>query len=699
MARRSLRIQEKAKTSTDLQMQDLSETEISNAVGSEFEEDDLKEEDEDERPRKRAKKDTRSKRSSVDEDYRVSSSSKKRRMPEQFRKVKGKLGLLEKLAKDVPLDVILEIFCYLDPGDLLRLARTTKDLRGILMSKSSKNIWRTARKSVEGLPSLPDDLNEPQYAHLLYESYCHVCGHKPCNNVYWSFRMRCCKSCASESFITIDDPALIAKLPPGLREERQKVLPCESMQVARCRYIVTHHGIVARLKAEYEALQTSWEQYGWIRIKTVKRLGKQAHGRQCQEWLQDRLDQRSDELYEIREQRKEAILERLEKIGWREEAEISMRDGQDFTNHKLVRQSKKLTDYGWKNIKTELVQWLTEERRSRIERHRFRLLALLSAEYNNIKYSRDLRDPFPGKADILNDEYFEGLVWDTPVDEEITSDLMKSKLLEHLPRIIDQWKPKKLQELVEIMQKTHPEATISGLQLATTVFECSKCCNLPLVYPQMFYHHCCFENPDANSIRIKLLDYSSTGPWTSRYLTLSEKYPTRVKTVIEACSLDPMTTTVQDLWDANPLIECTDCERQSPAWNAGRLFMRWPAAITYVDHHNHTHKINAFGDETQKILASDRSFGFDLLRCAHCHGALVNSIMTLISHFKSAHSDIFSEDELDSTRFTRLEDVQEHWYWNPTCSLQGWSNEFRYKVAPVPTVVDSGSDSQGSSPS
>ncbi|KAE9386167.1 hypothetical protein BT96DRAFT_839662, partial [Gymnopus androsaceus JB14] len=44
------------------------------------------------------------------------------------------------------------------------LTRTSKDLRNILMTKSSESIWRTARSNVEGLPPLPDDLSEPHYA-------------------------------------------------------------------------------------------------------------------------------------------------------------------------------------------------------------------------------------------------------------------------------------------------------------------------------------------------------------------------------------------------------------------------------------------------------------------------------------------------------------------------------------------------------
>lgn len=42
------------------------------------------------------------------------------------------------------------------------------------------------------------------------------------------------------------------------------------------------------------------------------------------------------------------ILNRLEEIGWRKEAEIMIEDyGRDsFTNHKLVRQPRKLSDHG-----------------------------------------------------------------------------------------------------------------------------------------------------------------------------------------------------------------------------------------------------------------------------------------------------------------------------------------------------------------
>lgn len=63
------------------------------------------------------------------------------------------------------------------PYDLLKLARTTKTLRNILMSRSAITIWRTALQNVAntGLPEVPPDLTEPEFVNLAFDPYCHVC--------------------------------------------------------------------------------------------------------------------------------------------------------------------------------------------------------------------------------------------------------------------------------------------------------------------------------------------------------------------------------------------------------------------------------------------------------------------------------------------------------------------------------------------
>jgi hypothetical protein len=48
-----------------------------------------------------------------------------------------------------------QIFGHLRPYDILRLARTTKALRAILMQRSAISVWKEARANVEGLPDCP----------------------------------------------------------------------------------------------------------------------------------------------------------------------------------------------------------------------------------------------------------------------------------------------------------------------------------------------------------------------------------------------------------------------------------------------------------------------------------------------------------------------------------------------------------------
>ncbi|KAF9035104.1 hypothetical protein BDP27DRAFT_827296 [Rhodocollybia butyracea] len=74
--------------------------------------------------------------------------------------------------------------------------------------------------------------------------------------------------------------------------------------------------------------------------------------------------------------------------------------------------------------------------------------------YNSIKHTSDLRESFPGLGDFLMYPPVEGLIWDTPFEEELNADDLQPKLSEYLSSIIAKWKPAKIQELVEIMRKS-----------------------------------------------------------------------------------------------------------------------------------------------------------------------------------------------------------------------------------------------------
>ena len=84
-----------------------------------------------------------------------------------------------------------QILRHLKPIDLLHLSRTSKVFRAFLMSRASTHFWRTARANIEGLPDCPEDLSEPAYAHLAFDSRCHV-------SLFLSYRIFTCLRCSRD---------------------------------------------------------------------------------------------------------------------------------------------------------------------------------------------------------------------------------------------------------------------------------------------------------------------------------------------------------------------------------------------------------------------------------------------------------------------------------------------------------------------
>ncbi|KAF9073121.1 hypothetical protein BDP27DRAFT_1319432 [Rhodocollybia butyracea] len=666
MSRRSLRIKDKVKV--DGQLAPSTSTSLKRPLDGETQDSEEDEVEEEERSRKRAKRAPA-----------ASKKQSKHRMPEQFRKVRGRRGLLERLAKDVPLDVIFEIFRYLDSSDILRLSRTSKDLRGILMSRSSERIWRTARENIADLPPLPFDLNEIQYAHLLFDPSCHVCNyHGRCDIIFWKFRMRCCKDCANAFPETADSLNLLN----GLLDlwDLRSLVPEESRRNSKHYHErVINPTTVLQLRAEYEALAPA-EHPAWFTRKNQEKRDIAMHAELCKNWLQNRMNNRAEELENIRKQRKEAILARLGEIGWREEAESiingipSYKRGKDvFSTHKLVRQPKSLTDRGWKSIKPELVQMLSDNKEKRLAEERHRAIQqryqLLGEQYKKVQSESDLREPYPGIGDILINKVFEDLIRDTPTTQELTGDFLRAKLLEHLPGIIDEWRPTKIQELVDIMRKSIPDASPSDLQLAKTIFGC-EACSVLMIYPQMFYHECCSNEIERDTFIV-------FSPWTSSRLFLNGKKSQLAMKIMEACDLDPNTATPELLNTSNPLIECLKCyDGFAPVAHSHLLSSSTQTSFN-------SFAINSFKEEEKDAILACELRTMDLTgpgrRCAHCHQPFGQS-QHLLDHFKENHAGIVQLDDIEVPAGS-LEAMKEHWYFKPEDPFRHWKGFFRYNVA------------------
>ncbi|KAK0463463.1 uncharacterized protein EV420DRAFT_1089956 [Desarmillaria tabescens] len=79
-------------------------------------------------------------------------------------------------------------------------------------------------------------------------------------------------------------------------------------------------------------------------------------------WVKEKAALRVQELKDTREKRRDAIIKKLEDLGYQHE--ISRIGVDIFEEHELVKRPAELTDRSWSNIRGELVQWMEETRAS-----------------------------------------------------------------------------------------------------------------------------------------------------------------------------------------------------------------------------------------------------------------------------------------------------------------------------------------------
>lgn len=104
----------------------------------------------------------------------------------------------------IPREIVCEVFSWLRPRDLVRLAEVNRELRSLLMSNESLPIWKSAReRNWTRIPDCPTDLSELQWARLIFCLQCTICGNEA-YEVEWAVRMRVCDQCWTNYFLFQD---------------------------------------------------------------------------------------------------------------------------------------------------------------------------------------------------------------------------------------------------------------------------------------------------------------------------------------------------------------------------------------------------------------------------------------------------------------------------------------------------------------
>ncbi|KAF7363713.1 F-box domain-containing protein [Mycena sanguinolenta] len=497
--------------------------------------------------------------------------------PRNFRR--GQLKMLP----EMPLDILFEIFSCLEPSDVLNLARTTKDLRNVLMSRSARSIWKSAFLNDPDLPGLPENLNEPQYANLAFSPHCHSCFVAGEHYILWAFQLRLCQKCMEGRF---EPSNQVLKKVPG------NVLTTPLLRYATIGYggSFFSHEEAAELNAKLLKLKKAdpkeFEEFCEARRKQVQEI--QEHASQAQMAAPKREARMQRMREEARERRKNAICERLRELGYADEVEfINDTRPEMLSAHSLVKSENVLTDHDWINIRPqleELMQSVTEkmQRRKRklLLKNRQRLLLSILKEF---VHERPIDEPNPRAVDVCVMPHIKAMLEDASMDAYTTKESFQ-ELVDDLPRLFEEWRESKTLDLLALLPGHNTDRDL--LARATTYFRCDGC-REPIAYPRILAHSCLSELQHGHRNReddVALLCTNlDSEPWNygGKRVSYYAAAEASAKSVVRACGLNVDITTAQDMDDVRSWLTCLRCSHKVK----GRAVFRWRKAILHDMYH------------------------------------------------------------------------------------------------------------------
>ncbi|KAF9031552.1 hypothetical protein BDZ89DRAFT_621684 [Hymenopellis radicata] len=511
----------------------------------------------------------------------------------QPRRGRGKLSQLT----EINLDVLFEIFSYLEPLDLLRMSRTTKDLRALLMKKETAFVWESARLGMDGLPPMIEGLNEPQYANLLFDNHCHNCLKTPTKYIVWEIRMRLCKECLEKGTIVATSRQLRAH---GLTDSFKAQELLKNITPYRCfkpstTYYIAYYDVrtYERLVEESAPLQHGFPQYAaWFAKKQEDYKALVKSCQQYEDWATSRTETRAAELDSLRRLRLESIIARLTADGWDEELQLDS-TLETLQRHPLVKQPRELTNRIWNTIKPALTALMTEFRAELLERkiqtaiyERTRTLSRLGQA---IFAALPETPHHPPASALCTYQPFLDIIKNTPPDEDATTKLEEALDSETVLAISAEWREEQEKRLTAMLRsKTGCSADLS---LDVNAFACVVCgpwvgfsdVSSVLHYPHFASHSCFHSTVPIGETNVRV--------WTGDGMikTLEQDVYTRCQGFVRMCGLDPDTATAEDMdgaESADVFFRCEDAchARQEPMYGM-KVFrlMRWRTAMN----HNH----------------------------------------------------------------------------------------------------------------
>ncbi|KDR81924.1 hypothetical protein GALMADRAFT_221811 [Galerina marginata CBS 339.88] len=519
------------------------------------------------------------------------------------KRARGTRGMLKQLV-EMPLDVLFEIFGGLDPIDLLHLARTTQDLRALLMSRSSISVWKQSRSNIPGLPECPDDLSEPQYANLSFGKSCDFCL-RTLGNIHtvWSARFKICTKCVDGQFRLKPDHWLECRRYPT---ELADMVPVIIKEHNRRDKVLYHVELDRRWQAEYIQAKNKRD---WLKGVLEKRKPISEHADACSKWYQGIQTAREQQRASAICDRQALVMERLKKLGWEEELSKMSRGSSMPQDHPTVLKAcqKELTERALSNLEEFLNSYMQTVKTRRLARERhdklLHRLPILKSILETFVATLPANALHPSAGELFRDS----VVWDIIINTPSTVDFKKEHfdpIVPMLPDIVLRWKRKIEEKLLHLIRTAAPEYTFDPetvFQLATTAFSCSGCGykNQSLWHPRVLMHSCATKNDysavedaDLNDVKSALRQVY----WNYRLCLSFKPYDLQLLSkVVGMCGLDPNTATAVDMDVVNPIFECVACNRPQ----LGRATMTWREVCVHS-------RVHSAGPEMTLELMNDQ---------------------------------------------------------------------------------------------
>ncbi|KAG9092251.1 hypothetical protein FS749_015893 [Ceratobasidium sp. UAMH 11750] len=279
------------------------------------------------------------------------------------KRVRGKQGGLQGLMK-MPVEIFTEIAYLLTPGDLIALSWSNKFFRNMLLQRSTVKMWQRAETNVPGLPPCPVGMCEPQYAALVFTKYCTLCGESTKSKLDPHLHARLCTSCRKAKLSRFLPYGRFALVDSTLVDHSAGTTSAELKSTSRDYTIFSLTHVIDEVLEKQRHFRDAGKTKGlakWEKNQRKVISARRKHGDLLRSYLESVSNTREEELDGLKQQRRDAVSERLKELGWTDR-DMELR----FVNRKvwwtLVEVPKPLTDRIWSSMLPKLIPLLEENR-------------------------------------------------------------------------------------------------------------------------------------------------------------------------------------------------------------------------------------------------------------------------------------------------------------------------------------------------